>query len=374
MKNAFSLTSILTQAQCDFKIVDLSRRVVEITHEDFCAIEQNSVPYPFPIKQHAEIGIAFWTGEDMPWVWFLKIPLDERGLLTQKSLGDFVQYVAQAIDSKNKNNVCIEKETQKQNPYIFSPQDDKKAIFHALIRAMLKEKESQYYAKAKEYLCGERGFENWQDVGLQGFADICARLQQENNETHKDHLKCIQNALLHMPETPKYALLGCLEHVPLPEPLAEQLEALINSSVTKNNLLISRNEIDIFLVSAYLRATAGANPKIRQRIIQNVLSNKALHHKEILMAIAGRCWESLSDPDLLLSYLVVLAQENDPLFFQKMVTSLVMIPKLRPALLMHLHGHTSALLVDAVHQFQQSVRQGVSFQENEFQEKTGVIT
>lgn len=208
MTNSFSLHYIFNQAQCDFKIVDLSRRVVEISHEDFCAIEDNRVPYPFPIKQHAEIGIAFWKAQEAPWVWFLKIPLDERGLLTQKSLGDFISYVGQAISENAQNKHHQNEPTQKtqtSNPYIFTPQDDKKAIFHSLISVIVKKDCSQYYEKAKQYLLDQAGFEHWQNIGLQGFADICVRMEQTANASD---LKCIQFALPNLPHPPQYVLLG----------------------------------------------------------------------------------------------------------------------------------------------------------------------
>lgn len=118
---------------------------------------------------------------------------------------------------------------------------------------------------------------------------------------------------------------------------------------------------------------SGAPAPIQQRIIETLLAKKELQHREILIAIAGRNWESLIKPDLLRSFLVALAQKNDPLFFKQMVTSLVTIPKIRPALLTHLYGNTCDALIDAITQFQQSIRHASSLENTEHLEKAEKI-
>ncbi|KXF81023.1 DUF3549 family protein [Enterovibrio coralii] len=345
MDNSLSLHVILEQAKCDYVIYDLSRRVTEISQKDFVAIEENRVAYPYPVQQHAQFGIAFGQAGQSPWIWFLKMPLDERGLLNQAALGDFIQYVAQAMGATlDKTPTEEEQEKLANNPYTFNPQDDKKAMFHAFLTARLNQPASQYYDHAQHYLSGELGWTEWQGVGLQGLADLCARMDKHNNTTR------IRKALSQMPETPRYALLGCLEHCQLPESIAERIEEQISS-------MLNADEADLFLLTAYLRALSGAEHARLQSMVSKVLSESSLRHREMLIAIAGRCWSSLTDNALLDKFLIAVADQNDQAFFQQMIADLVMIPNLRPQVLALLHGSASQELMNAVKLLQQSVRQ-----------------
>ncbi|WP_163392794.1 DUF3549 family protein [Enterovibrio norvegicus] len=344
MENTLSLNAIFSQANCDFVVFDLSRRVTEISNKDFIAIEENRVAYPFPAQQHAQIGIAFWQPNQSPWIWFLKMPLDERGLLQQAALGDFIQFVAQAMGSTlNKTPTEEEQEKLAANPYTFTPQDDKKAMFHAFLTARLNQPASQYYDHAQHYTSGELGWNDWQGVGLQGLADLCARMDRHNNVTR------IRKSLSNLPDTPRYALLGCLEHCALPASLSDRINEQINDVLTQN-------EADLFLLSAYVRALSGAESTQLQQTITQVLSYPALQHREMLIAIAGRCWHALNDNALLDTFLIAVADQKDPTFFQQMVADLVMIPTLRPQMLSLLNGQASEALMDSVQQLQASVK------------------
>ncbi|EOD81091.1 hypothetical protein RN22_21320 [Grimontia sp. AD028] len=344
MENTLSLNAILSQANCEFLVFDLSRRVTPISNKDFVAIEENRMPYPFPAQQHAQIGIAFWQPNQAPWIWFLKMPLDERGLLNQAALGDFIQYVAQAMGATlDKTPTEEEQEKLAANPYTFNPQDDKKAIFHAFLTAKLNQPASQYYDHAQHYASGELGWEEWQGVGLQGIADLCARMDKHNNLTR------LRKALSNMPQPPKYALLGCLEHCDIPDSLAARLEEDIQA-------MLSGDETDLFLLTAHVRALAGAKPDVVHGVIERMLATEALRHREMLIAIAGRCWQALSNEPLLDAFLIAVADQKDQAFFQQMVADLVMIPALRPQVLALLHGSASPALLDAVKQLQQSVK------------------
>ncbi|AUW37798.1 DUF3549 domain-containing protein [Grimontia hollisae] len=344
MENTLSLNTILSQANCEFLVFDLSRRVTLIDTNDFVAIEENRIPYPYPTQRHAQMGIAFWQPDQAPWIWFLKMPLDERGLLNQAALGDFIQYVAQAMGATlDKTPTEEEQEKLAANPYTFTPQDDKKAMFHAFLTDKLRQPASQYYDHAQHYMSGELGWDAWQGVGLQGIADLCARMDKHNNLTR------LRKALSHMPPPPKYAVLGCLEHCAIADSLAIRIEEEIHA-------MLSAEETDLFLLTAHVRALAGAKPEIVQRVVEHLLSLDALRHREMLIAIAGRCWQALTKDTLLDTFLIAVAEQNNQAFFQQMVADLVMIPKLRPQVLALLHGSASPALLDAVKQLQQSVK------------------
>lgn len=344
MDNTLSLTAILQQANCDYLIFDLSRRVTPISKKDFAAIEDNRVAYPFPAKQQAQFGVAFWQPQQAPWIWFLNMPLDERSLLNQAALGDFIQYVAHAMGTRLDNALSDEEQEKlAANPYTFKPQDDKKAMFHAFVTAKLEQAASQFYDHAQHYTSGELGWDKWQSVGLQGIADLCARMDKHNNLTR------VRKALANMPQPPKYALLGCLEHCTIPNSLATSMEEDIQD-------LLAAEQTDLFLLTAHVRAIAGANAEVAERVIDTVLSEPALRHREMLIAIAGRCWQTLADSERLDLFLLAVAEQNDQAFFQQMVADLVMIPTLRPQVLSLLHGAASPALLDAVKHLQQAVK------------------
>ncbi|OOE66202.1 hypothetical protein BZG25_10720 [Salinivibrio sp. ML198] len=345
METVHALSALFDHAGCQFSIYDLGRRVCQLDETAFRAVEANQQPYPYPLRQHAHMAIAFWPSGGAPWVWFLKMPLDERGLLNHTAMGDFLQYVSAAMGERltatpNKE----QREKLANNPYTFTPTDDKMAMFHATLTYQLGRPASQYYDHAQHYLNGELGWDNWQGVGLQGLADTCVRMAEQNNATR------VRKALNHLPTTPLYALLGCLEHCQINDKLAASLRDMFQQ-------MCQTQEVDIFLVSALIRTHAGAPSATRHQLIDAVLDRAELHHREIFVAIAGRCWHHLTDDAALDRFLIALADQHDATLFQQVYADLVMLPPLRGALLGRLHGHTSPALTQAMARMQQAVKQ-----------------
>ncbi|OAN14011.1 hypothetical protein A3K86_12425 [Photobacterium jeanii] len=346
MDNFHTLTQLLDNAGCQYKIFDLGRRVAEIDIAQFKAVEDNRQPYPWPLQQHAHLSISFWQPGNAPWIWFLRLPLDERGLLKQAAVGDFIKYVIEAMGA-TLNSEPTEEEQEKlaANPYTFKPNDDKMAIFHAQLRQRLSLSASQYYEHAQHYLTGDLGWDKWQGVGLQGLADVCARMKQENNTT------LLRKGINKLPMTPLYALLGCLEHCELPVTLAERLQERLT-------LECEQADPDLFLIAALLRAMSGVEPELLTKALQGVLAKPAMCHPEVLVAIAGRCWNGLSTPEMAAEFLLRLAQTQDQTLFNQLFADLVMLPLLRGIMLQVLHSQANPELVAAITQLQQATRTG----------------
>ncbi|OOF24408.1 hypothetical protein BZJ17_00705 [Salinivibrio sp. IB574] len=345
MESFHALSTLFDHAQCQFSVYDLGRRVCLLDDAEFRAVEANQQPYPYPLRHHAHMAVAFWPKGGAPWVWFLKMPLDERGLLSHTAMGDFLQYVSAAMgENLSATPNKAQREKLANNPYTFTPTDDKMAMFHASLTYSLGRPASQYYEQAQHYLNGELGWDNWQGVGLQGLADICVRMHDQNNATR------VRKAIANMPTTPQYALLGCLEHCTLSDKLAATLRTLFSD-------LCESQEVDLFFVSALLRAHAGAPKAQRDQLIRAVLAKRALHHQEIFVAIAGRCWDGLTDDAVLDAFLIAIADQHDPALFQQIYADLVMMPELRGALLSRLHGNTSPALTQAMARLQSAVKQ-----------------
>ncbi|MGF1702450.1 DUF3549 family protein [Photobacterium makurazakiensis] len=344
MDNFHTLTQLLDNAGCHYKIFDLGRRVAEIDVEQFKAVEDNRQPYPWPLQQHANISISFWQKNTPPWIWFLRLPLDERGLLKQAAVGDFIKYVIEAMGA-TLNTVPTEEEQEKlaANPYTFKPNDDKMAIFHAQIRQELSLPASHYYEHAQHFLSGELGWDKWQGIGLQGLADVCARMKQANNTT------LLRKSLNHLPLTPLYALLGCLEHCELSDSLSSRIAERINDE-------IAAEEVDLFLVSALLRSLSGANNALLGQTLERVLARPELCHPEVMVAIAGRCWNGLATTETASLFLLRLAETGDQTLFNQLFADLVMLPILRGIMLQVLHSQANPALVEAIAKLQQQTR------------------
>lgn len=344
MDTFHTLTQLLDNASCQYTIFDLGRRVSHIDVEQFKAVEDNRQPYPWPLQQHAHLAISFWQNGNPPWIWFLRLPLDERGLLKQAAVGGFIQYVIEAMGA-TLNSTPTEEEQEKlaANPFTFKPTDDKMAIFHAHLRQQLTLPASQYYEHAQHYLTGNTGWEQWQSVGLQGLADVCARMNQENNAT------LIRKAINNLPLTPLYALLGCLEHCSLPEALALRLHERLCDEVAVDTP-------DVFLAAALLRALSGANADTLKQSLVQLFAKPELCHPEVLVAIAGRCWNGLADTATASQFLVRLAETNDQTLFNQLFADLVMLPALRGIMLQVLHSQANPELIAAITRLQQQTR------------------
>ncbi|PMH41109.1 hypothetical protein BCU68_05355 [Vibrio sp. 10N.286.49.B3] len=339
-----SLTQLLQQSGCQYKIFDLGRRIQPITSDVFESVEQGMQPYPYPLQRHANLAIAYWNSDQQPWIWFLKFSLDERGLFKHADIGNFLKYVLEAMGSRL-NQTMSEEQQEKlaNNPYTFKPSEDKMALFHSQIRAQLKLPTSQYYPHALAYFKGDLGWDNWQTVGLQGITDIAARLDENQNTV------TVRKALPHLSNEPLYALLGALEHVNLNDKLSERLVELIEQE-------INSDERDLFLISALVRALSGGKEADINSIVKQILASPTLSHQEILIGIAGRAWQTLCDSSVAEQFLLRLAQTRNQTLFNQLFADLVMLPSLRMVLLPILHANPSVELTNALNELQKATK------------------
>lgn len=345
METIHTLTQLLENSGCQYSIYDLSRSVQPIAEDQFKRIEQAQQPYPYPIQRHAQIAIAYWNTQKQPWIWFLKFELDERGLLKQSNIGNFIKYVLEAMGTRLGGEVSEEQQQKlANNPYTFKPSDDKMAVFHSQLRASLDMPTSQYYEHAQQYFQGNLGWDNWQTIGLQGITDICARLNAEQNGV------LVRKALNNLPTEPLYALLGALEHSDtLPDKLADRVHELASAEILSD-------APDLFLLSALIRALSGAEKNKLRAIVTDILSSPRLSHQEVLIAIAGRCWSALSDATVAEQFLLRLAQTGNQNLFNQLFADLVMLPELRMVFLPLLHNTPNQELASALIKLQQSTK------------------
>ncbi|HCH6232858.1 DUF3549 family protein [Vibrio parahaemolyticus] len=344
MENIQTLTQLLKNSHCEYQIFDLGRRIKTIDSQLFADVEKGLCPYPYPMQRKAHLAIAYWNEQKQPWIWFLKFELDERGLLKQSDIGNFIKYVVEAMGTRLSEEMSEEQQQKlSNNPYTFKPSEDKMAVFHSQVRANLDLPTSQYYEHTQHYFTGGLGWENWQTVGLQGITDIAARLGKEQNAV------TLRKALNHLPNEPLYALLGALEHVNLQERLAQRI-------AEKAQQEIHCTEPDLFLLSALTRALAGAPTEISLPVLEAILQSPRLSHQEVLIGIAGRAWHLLSDAKIAEQFLLRLAQTGNQTLFNQLFADLVMLPELRMVLLPLLHSSPSEELATALIKLQQATK------------------
>ncbi|MBN3491552.1 DUF3549 family protein [Vibrio neptunius] len=344
MDTIHTLSQLLTNSECQYQVYDLGRRIKNIDNKMFVDVEKGFQPYPYPLQRRAHLAIAYWNKHRQPWIWFLKFELDERGLLKQADVGNFIKYVVEAMGTRLSQEMTEEQQQKlSNNPYTYKPAEDKMAVFHSQIRAQLDLPCSQFYEHAQHYFSGSLGWDKWQTVGLQGVTDICARLGQNQNGVN------LRKALKHLPNEPLYALLGALEHTPLPDKLAERIQEIALEQ-------IDSNDPDIFLLGALTRALSGANSSYSGVILNKILASPRLSHQEVLIGIAGRSWHLLSDPQLAQQFLLRLAQTGNQGLFNQLFADLVMLPELRMVLLPLLHSAPSTELAEALVKLQQTTK------------------
>ena len=324
--NMNTLTDFLEQSQCQCRIYDLGRKVTKISNSDFKKIEHNEQPYSYPIQQHAFIAITFWQAgkqQQAHFIWFLKMPLDEQGLLKITAQTSFLKMVVDAMGNDLTANISKElQESLASNPFIFKPSAEKLAIFNAAINSSFIRPASSFYPAALNYFSGTTSWNEWPVLGIQGIADLAARLTYDNNQQN------LINALPHLPQQPLQSLALCLEN-------QQQISTELATAIAKQaDLELQNNHQDNAIL--LLRALASAPAVgISKALLEKQFSSKLIYNEHWYVGIAGRLWNLLEDETLLNRFFEALANHHAALFPQLFI-DLVAIPSLREKVLKQL--------------------------------------
>lgn len=315
-----SISALLSLSDSKYRIYDIGRRVDKISKEQFERIEAAQLPYPYPIQGHALLAIAFWQkNSTSPFLWFVKLPLDERGLLNQGARNHFIAIIIEALGENLSVNPTEQQEALlKKNPYHFTPAQYKLAAVNSIVSASLKHAPSKFYLPAQKYLSGTNGWDAWRAVGVQGLTDFAFRLNETSNT------EILTSALPLLPEEVLLPLCSALENIILPADVIQQI-------TTRFQLTLSNKKHTESL--ALLRALAASTQHpFSDKCITNLLTHNCLNN-DILIIIAGRLWPILANEPLLFNYLEHLTKENDNELFSAIFKDLVAIPMIRPVLL-----------------------------------------
>ncbi len=290
----------------------------------FEKIEANQVPYPYPLQRHAWFGVLFWDPKNthQHHIWFLKLPLDEQGFLSLAARDDFLRraldQLGQAIISNQQDSPEQAEKPQKDrelkdNPWSYTPRQDKMATFHAKALVELKRPGSQYLTSILTYLNQPKQFAQWQHIGLQGIADLCARCNEP----------AISEPLIkHLPQLPREVMI----------PLLHGLEnETINHDLSGAVVNCAKPDTeDNTTLAAAIRALSGSvNKQPQKQYIADTLSTykTAPVSIEVLVAVSGRAWDSLADEGIALLFLEALATNDaGQEAFNQVLTDVLFIP------------------------------------------------
>ncbi|MEW6991057.1 DUF3549 family protein [Colwelliaceae bacterium 6441] len=317
MTTISSISELLTLSNCQFRIYDIGRKIDKLSKETFNKIELNQLPFPSPSQGNAQLAIAFWQKQSQhPYLWFVKLPLDERGLLNQGARNHFVAIIAEALGADlSVDPTEKQAELLKSNPYIFTPSQYKLAMINSLLSFDLKRPVSQYYSTFTMYL-EQENWQKWQDIGVQGITDFVARLDD------KAQNELLANAISHLPFEVLSPLCGALENTTLAYCV---IESILNLLVD-----LPVNEIEKKQMLVRCLASSISHPLV-QDYFEELLCASSLE-TDLLICISGRCWAVLTDEIRLMKYLELLVQKNNTELFNAVFKDLVAIPTVRPLL------------------------------------------
>ena len=312
-----TISELLKLSGSQYRLFDIGRLVSKLPKQEFEKVELNQLPYPTPTQGHACIAVAFWQKQSsQPYLWLLKLPLDERGLLNQGARNHFIAIIIEALGADlTQETSKKQEELLSSNPYLYTPAQYKLASLNSKIKVELKQDPSEYFLPFKHYLSDDVKWSNWQGVGVQGITDFTARIKQD------DHCELLINALPHLPEQVLSPVCSALENEQYPVTL---IDAVINAL---NNTLISEDKR--MIAPQLLRALAANSQHIhvKQAIKQLLLQPNI--STDILITLSGRCWQALSDEQTLACYFEHLLND-DLALFASIFKDLVAIPALRP--------------------------------------------
>jgi hypothetical protein len=316
MSQINTISEFLLQAGTDYRAFDMARGIRPLEPQLFLDIESAIVPAPYPRQQHAWFGILFFNKQMSieHYIWFVKLPLDEQGLVIGAARQQFLQIVVEAmgqsLDKQNNPNNQLP-----ENPFTFVPNQQQLADFNSIGRIELDIPLSEHLNLVEQYLKHPEKYD-WRTVSLQGIADFTASLQQRERK----HLLLKQFSSL-APDM-QYALCASLENHQIDEDISTLLINWYQQDVKDEKRL-----------HCVLRGLCQSQAKVAvNSLLSSVLSGANGLTSAVLILIAARHWQYLKESATLTIYVELLAVCEYELFIG-LYSDLVQIPEMREAML-----------------------------------------
>jgi len=326
-----SISEFLLHAGTEYLVFDLGRRLEPTDSQTFLEIENGNAYAPYPRQQHAWFGIVFWNknASTQHYIWFVKLPLDEQGLVVAAARNHFLEIIVDALGQSVAEDTD-KAQTLPDNPYSFVPNQSQLAQFNALVKSTLNQALSEDAQKVEAYIQAPQ-LVDWQQISMQSVADFVYRF---NTHSKKDVLENAikSNASLYS-DVFFNTLMEMSESVPLSE---ELLSAYLREIENKDDVNL-----------AALRATSEGTfkPAINSKLL-DLLKSEKTQRLDILSVIAARHFEQM-EPLLLSAFLEQAAVVDDKedhkgALFAGFFSDLVQIPKLRRQVLTLLHSDANS--------------------------------
>ena len=336
-----SLEQLFDRMNMDLMLFDVGRHVSSLPADVFQRVESQEIVYPSPYLGHAWLALLFRdklaaTEQDnlsSASLWFIRLPLDEQGMLSLHDRDQFIQQVMIAIG----NNLEAEKQQQQvqsvleNNPYRFSPTPEKQAVVHARSRQLLNIPNSDHLGIALELL--QKNCSDWQQLPIQGLAELAT--DWENHEA------LLLRAIGKLPDQALTTLGICLE--------SEALNSSLTSALCERLCATKQSELRSSLIRAI---SSSADIKIRQENLIALLKNNSGElDTESLLSMATRCYRDLTNPVLAVPFLNELSKQPQEVF-NKTLGDLLYIQWMRVPLLAVINGEEADIgLKEAMRQF-----------------------
>lgn len=305
MTQLTTISEFLLSAGCDFRLFDLGRAIRPISAQQFLDYEQGSLPVACPRQQCGWFAALFWNKalSRQQYIWFIKLPVDEQGKLQSAARMQFLQIIVEAL-GQQMENAEQQQGRLPDNPYNFVPGQQQLADFNAISRQTLALAPSQYFAAANAYLQSPQVMD-WQQLALQGLADLAAQHQQSDIASLFE-----QHFSLLAPQV-QQTLLGSFENHAISAALSASLYADCQEQIN----------LQLPLLRALCQSQDTA---LRAKVVDEFLA--APPDSGALQVIAGRHWDLLQQPSRLDAFI------NHSLnlgLFAPLFRDLVQLPDLR---------------------------------------------
>lgn len=228
MSSIESLSDLFDMVGCDVTYYDLGRNITKITPQQAIQFDRKQEVYPFPFRQNAWLACLLKSKQtntsaqqsddtENTVIWFLKLPLDEAGCLNLGTRDHFIKTIVDKILHKGEEAGLAE--ALEDSPYVFKPDQERMASFHAILGRNLRQAPSQYFNAVEEYLSSDltKDSDTWQTLGLQGIAELAARVNEPQYAT------LIEKAITQAVAPIVSALCHALEHETLPTSLEKRI-------------------------------------------------------------------------------------------------------------------------------------------------------
>lgn len=344
MNKIESLSDLFDMVGCDVSYYDLGRNITKITPQQAIQFDHKQQAYPFPFRQHAWLACLL-TSKDTAKkdsanagvIWFVKLPLDEAGCLNLGTRDHFIKSIVDKILHKGEEAGLSE--ALEDNPYVFKPDQERMASFHAILGKDLHKAPSHYFDDVLKHLSSDvnKQDDSWQTLGLQGIAELAARVNEDTYQA------LIQKAIQHAAKPVVSALCHALEHETLSSQLQETLIAQLQT------------EQDALMQASYLRALSRAdlNNTLLLPLFGCLGSLTECQDNDLhpIAALAAKCPHWLGqNPQLLRIIMEKLAHREDGyIAFRQIAAELSQHPEAKQPLWTLLRsGHVSPKLAQAV--------------------------